>query len=102
MKVTTWNNGSFNQCGLGYGIRIPKDSRDKFFNKEWDSIILHIEDEEVEIKLHDRFWTTCNELRSKEIGKYLIKYGLGKWGKGEPHELDLSIYTYREFRLERY
>jgi len=39
-------------------------------------------------------------LRSKEIGKYLIENELGEWATGKPHELNLNICTYREFRLE--
>lgn len=100
MKVKTWNNGSFSKSGVGYGISIPKGSREKFFNKDWSSVIIHIDNTEVVIILNNTFWTTCNELRSKEIGKFLIGKGLAEWEKGKPHELNLKVCTYREFKLE--
>lgn len=62
MKVTTWNNGSFNISGAGYGIRILKELRDQYFDRSWDTVVIHIEDKTIEIKLRDTFWTTCHEL----------------------------------------
>lgn len=99
MKVTTWNNGSFNMSGAGYGIRISKELRNRYFNINWDSIVLYVEEKTVEIKLRDTFWTTCSELRSKEIGLFLIKNGLDKWDKGQPHELELNIVKDNIFKL---
>lgn len=100
IQVTTWNNGSFNITGAGYGIMIHKEFRDTQFDPKWDSILLHIEDKKVSIKLNPTFWSTCNELRSKEIGSYLIKRRLGKWEKGQPHILELLFIGQNEFRLE--
>ncbi len=99
MKVTTWNNGNYNKSGAGYGILIPKRERDKYFNRKWDRVKIHIEDTSVEIKLRDTFWTTCNELRSKEIGKYLLKNGLGVWEKWKPHKLTLEVVNNNEFTI---
>ena len=62
MKVTTWNNGSYNQSGAGYGVRISSKDRDKYFKKTYKFINLEIEDFTVEIKLRETFWTTCPEL----------------------------------------
>lgn len=101
MQVTTWYNGSFNMTGTGYGIRIPKEFRDTHFDPKWDSILLHIEDKKISIKLNPTFWSTCNELRSKEIGTYLIKNGLGIWDKGQPHTLELLPSGQNEFRMEK-
>ena len=100
MKVTTWNNGTFNPSGAGYGIRIPREFRDAHFKPEWDSVQLHIEDKVININLKPTFWTTCNELRSKEIGSYLIKHGLGKWDKGQPHILNLELVNRSSFQLK--
>lgn len=99
MKVTTWNNGSFNKTGAGYGIRIPRDLRIVHFNENWELVILHIEDKKVEVKLNPTFWTTCNELRNKEIGSYLIRNGLGEWQKGQPHELNLTSIGDNQFKV---
>jgi hypothetical protein len=99
MKVKTWNNGNFNKSGAGYGIRIKKKDRDYYFDRTWDCVFVHIEENMVVIKLADTFWTTCNELRNKEIGKYLMKHGLSKWNKGLPYELELEIVNKNELRL---
>lgn len=100
MQVTTWNNGSFNMAGTGYGIRIPKKIRDTHFDTKWDTIILYIEDKKVSTKLKPTFWSTCNELRSKEIGSYLIKNGLGTWEKGRPHTLEIMKLIGNEFQIK--
>jgi len=67
MIVTTWNNGAFNKSGAGYGVRILKEDRDKYFDKSWGSVFVQFEDYSIEIKLRDTFWSTCSELRSKKM-----------------------------------
>lgn len=99
MKVKAWNNGSFKKTGAGYGISIPIDCRAKYFKRDWNSIILNIEDIFVEIKLNTTFWTTCNELRSKEIGKFLKKNELQEWEKDKPYELELISCGEKNFKL---
>lgn len=84
----------------GYGLSVPKKTCDKFFSKDWSSVNKHIKNDEVVININDTFWSTCNELRSKENGMYLIEKELGEWDIGKPHELNLTIYSYREFMLE--
>jgi len=100
MIVKAWNNGSYSKTGGGYGISIYKADRAKYFNKSWESVVISIEDRSIEIKLLDTFWTTCNELRGKEIGEYLIKYGLGTWAKGKPYELELKNVSNNKFVLK--
>lgn len=102
MKVTTWNNGSFNKSGAGYGVRISNADRDIYFKKSWKSVIVHIEDFSVEIKLRDTFWTTCSELRSKKIGEYLIKHGYAEWSKGKPFNLEMEVLSEAHLRLNTY
>ncbi|QOR36887.1 hypothetical protein IMX26_08800 [Clostridium sp. 'deep sea'] len=101
MIVKTWNNGRFNTSGAGYGIRIPKESREKHFNKTWEYVTLKIADKSIDIKLRATFWTTCSELRSKVIGQFLIKNNVGTWGKGHPHELHLEIFEDNIFVLRK-
>lgn len=100
MRETTWNSGSLKESGAGYGVRIPKDCRETYFDCDWNLVILHIEDTTVEIKLNATFWSACNELRSKEIGNYLKKQGMAKWGKSKPHVLELISCGDRAFKLE--
>ncbi|MFD3157091.1 hypothetical protein ACFIJ5_09555 [Haloimpatiens sp. FM7330] len=101
MIVTTWNNGNYNTSGAGYGVKISKKDRQKFFDKAWDSVVIGISDfkNSKEIHLHDTFWTTCSELRSAKIGKYLIDNGLGKWEKRKPYKLLLFPQVDNKFIL---
>ncbi|WP_061994624.1 hypothetical protein [Clostridium sp. ATCC 25772] len=101
MKVTTWNDGSYNVFGSGYGVRISKLDRDKFFDVTWESVSIHIGQfgNSVEIPLYDTFWENCLELRSIKIGKYLIDNGLNKWESNNPHKLLLLPQDSNQFIL---
>ncbi|GAA0735342.1 hypothetical protein [Clostridium oceanicum] len=102
MIVTTWNNGSYNSSGSGYGVRISKLNRAEFFNESWDKVVIHIGEVEntVDIHINNTFWGKCPELRSIEIGKYLIKKGLNTWEKGNPHRVLLIHKHNNEFILK--
>jgi len=97
--VTAWNNGSWNRTGAGYGIRISVKDRNQYFRPEWESVIIVLDDREVEVNLSKSFWSKCPELRKKEIGEWLIKNGLGRWPKGNPPKLKLEPIGDRKFRL---
>jgi len=48
MIVSGWNNGSpNNRTCAGYGIRISKKDRDKYFRREWDSVEIELENDEI-------------------------------------------------------
>ncbi|MCY6482819.1 hypothetical protein OW763_00405 [Clostridium aestuarii] len=101
MIVTTWNNSNCDGLGTGYGIRISKSDRAKFFDVSWKNVIIHIGefDNSVDIPLYDTFWRKCSELRSVKIGKYLIDNGLNKWAKDSPHRLLLFPQDGNQFIL---
>lgn len=101
MIVKTWNNGKYNNSGAGYGIRISKPDRGKFFNKSWKYIKIDCGNSKnsQQILITDTFWTTCLELRSEMIGKYLIDNGLGIWERGKPHRLLLLPQDNNKFIL---
>lgn len=71
MIVVGWNNGSPNdRTGAGYGIRITRADRDRYFEKSWKSVIIELEGEgSIGVRLSDSFWENCIELRSSKIGK---------------------------------
>lgn len=102
MIVKTWNDGSYNDSGAGYGIKISKCDRSKLFSKLDNKVIIHIGNisNSIEITLRDTFWTTCSELRSCEIGKYLIDNGLRRWEKYKPHKLLLVPQGSNNFLLK--
>lgn len=91
MIVKTWNNSSYNDSGAGYGVKISKSDRAKFFDTSWRKVIVHIGkfENSKDLPINDTFWTTCSELRSKKIGAYLIANGLDKWENRKPHKLIL-------------
>ena len=99
MIVRAWNNGEWKDDGNGYGIRISKDDRDKYFQRDWGSVRIILDDRVVEVSISESFWKRCPELRSKEIGLWLIKNGLGKWPKYKPPKLKLEPMGERTFRL---
>lgn len=47
MIGTVWNNGSYCLSGAGYGIKISKTDRDKYFNRDWKKVLLELGDEKV-------------------------------------------------------
>ena len=101
--VSGWNNGSpNNETGSGYGIRIPKKSRDKYFERGWKYVVIEFDDgSSTTVKISPSFWRSCPELRSSKIGKWMLKNGLAPWSKGNPPILKLEIVGKRRFRLIR-
>ena len=91
MIVSGWHNGSPNDLtGSGYGIKISKNDRDIYFKRNWHSIKLELDDGFViSVNLTNSFWNQCIELRSKYIGRYLIKHGLAPWEKYKSPKLKL-------------
>ena len=62
MEVKGWNNGSpNNKTGAGYGIRLTRKDRDKFFKKPWKTVTLELADESVvDVNLSNSFWECKN------------------------------------------
>lgn len=87
MIVKAWNNGK-----AGYGIKMKATDRDKLFKKEWRSITLEFENSPVriEVNLSESFWSSCRELRKKEIREWLQDQSLDSWSKGNPPTLWLE------------
>ncbi len=105
MKVTAWNEGSHNSNGNGYGVKIAPIDRDRYFHREWKTILVSLDGEPGEIEINidkPSFWNeTCRELISVKIGKWLIKNQLAPWEYRNPPVLNLEQSTDRRFRLSR-
>jgi len=101
MIVSGWNNGSpNNRTCAGYGIRISKKDRDKYFRREWDSVEIELEnDEVVRVGLSNSFWRNCTELRSSKIGKWMMDRGFAPWPKNNPPKFELIPVSERRFKL---
>lgn len=80
--------------GAGYGLNFDVADRDRFFKREWKSIIFQLEDSStvVEVNLTKRsFWgATCREVINAELGLWLVRNGLAPWAKGQPPKLLLK------------
>ena len=90
MKVSGWYSRPNDETGAGYGIRVRKADRDAYFERRWKRVTVDVGGEATELRLSERFWTTCPELRSKEIGRWMLGRGLAPWPKGAPPRLELT------------
>ena len=101
MIVSGWNNGSpDNRTGAGYGIRLSKEDRDRYFRREWSSVEIELENGEVvEVRLSNSFWKGCVELRSSKIGRWMLEKGYAPWSKGNPPKFKLTPVGERKFKL---
>ncbi|GAA1273963.1 hypothetical protein GCM10009677_28990 [Sphaerisporangium rubeum] len=98
MRVTGWNNGSHHPNGSGYGLRVSKADRDRLFNPRWRIVILNLEDDQaVIVPVAPSFWRGCTELRSRDIGRWLIKRSLAPWPRGKPPLLIMEQVVANQF-----
>ena len=82
-------------------IRIDIEDRNRYFNRDWDYIIIELEGEtnQINVNLSPSFWRRCKELRSAGIGRWLIKNGLAPWPRYNPPELRLEHIEDNCFKL---
>jgi hypothetical protein len=100
MRATAWSNGSPRGSGAGYGLKISRQDRDRFFDQKWPAIVLHLpEQDPVRVPLSESFWRSCTELRSAAVGRWLILNGLAPWPRGNPPVLTLQHAGERAFRV---
>jgi len=103
MMVSGWSKGSANnRTGAGYGVGIKRRDRDRYFQRNWGSVEVVLDSgKAVDISLSEKFWTTCPELRSAVIGRWMLNQGVIPWPKGKLPEFDLEPVGDRRFRLTR-
>lgn len=105
MFVTAWNNGRHHTSGVGYGFKVSLQDRDRFFKREWETVILELEGIPVPIEVNinkESFWgNTCRELISKEIGRWLQQNGLAPWPKGNPPKFIMEVVADRRYVVSR-
>tara|TARA_B110001469_G_C9497172_1_gene248460 strand:- start:86 stop:430 length:345 start_codon:yes stop_codon:yes gene_type:complete len=103
MIVTAWNNGACSPSGAGYGFKIRKEDVFEHFIQSWDSVLLDLPglEERIEVKIKKKsFWENCNELISKEIGKWLTSNNHAPWPKGHPPKFELTPTGNGGFKIE--
>ncbi len=101
MKVSGWSNSTSNdRTGAGYGVRIRYNDRDRYFQRNWGSVEVVLDGGEVvNVSLSGTFWTTCPELKSSVIGRWMINQGVIPWVEGKPPQFDLEPIGDQRFRL---
>lgn len=99
--VSGWSKGSANnRTGAGYGVGIKRRDRDRYFQRNWGSVEVVLDDGKVvDVSLSEKFRTTCPELRSSAIGRWMLDRGVIPWAKGKPPQFYLEPVEDRRFRL---
>jgi len=101
MLVSGWKSGPFDRRQRDVlGIRVGREFARRFFEKDWQFVLVEVEGETIPIKITKTFWTTCPELRSPTIGSWMRKKGLAPWPEGKPPEMRLTPMGRNSFRLE--
>lgn len=95
LEVTAWSNG-----GTTYGLRIGKPNRDRFFNRDWNGIVLEVDGETYRVSITPGFWKECPEIRDPVIREWLRQHRSLKWPKGQPPKAALIPLGGNRFRLE--
>ena len=101
MKVAAWNNGAFQTTGAGYGLRLGSGARDRGFDRSWKDVMLDLPNGRLglSVKLSRSFWRDCPELRSAEIGQWLITIGHPRWPRDKPPLFTLTQVSGNHFRV---
>lgn len=80
--------------------------RDRYFERSWKEVVLDLPSEEgvesIQVKVSEKSFGegSCQELRSKEIGQWLIKRGMGQWEKGKPPKFEVEVVGPGHFALK--
>lgn len=102
IRARGWHNGTPRASGSGYGIAISQRDRDEHFAHSWVAVTLELEGgPTVKVSLSPAFWHTCTELRSAEIGRWLLELGLAPWPSGRPPALDMIPAAEASFAVRR-
>lgn len=100
MIVRGWSNGSPRLSGAGCGLRLSAADRDQHFRREWTSIEIDLSPYGVtNVALSTSFWRACTELRSADVGRWLVAHQLAPWQKGAPPHLNLEHVGGARFHL---
>lgn len=101
ITVTAWNNGKHFSTGAGYGIEIRAKDRDKYFDTNWKKVILQLDrhPRDLEINITGSFWAKCAELRSKDIGIWLIENKKAPWQEGRPPKMVMELIKDNKFKI---
>lgn len=98
MHATGWHNGGAPQDPTGYGLKVVARDRDRYFDQEWSDVVLDLEGAgDVRVQLSRSFWRSCTELRSADVGRWLLSQGAAPWLKGNPPGIVVTPDTENRF-----
>ncbi len=104
MEVTAWNNGAHHPGGGGYGITVRTRDIDRYFSRDWESVILELEGQAEPAVANVKklsFWNhQCPHLIKKEIGIWLRNNKKAPWGKGKPPEMEMESIDGNRFTVK--
>jgi len=90
MRAAGWTNGQIHEPG-GYGLKIAAADRDRHFDRGWSEVEVDLEGQgPTTIALTESFWRRCTELRSADVGRWLLDSGRAPWVKGQPPTIALT------------
>ena len=104
-EATAWNNGAWYETGAGYGLKISADDRDKYFDRDWDTVTLRLIGERTSRIAEanvakDSFWGPhCRELIQLEIGQWFIENGFRRWPRNAPPRFRMVHVAGLEFEV---
>jgi hypothetical protein len=89
VRAVGWRGGSADERSpAGYGIKFTPADRDRYFDPEWRSVVLELTDgPTIEVPLTPSFWRSCSELRSADLGRWLLASGRAPCPKDAPPEI---------------
>jgi len=103
MIVTAYNNGAHHESGAGYGLRIRKADRERYFSRNWQNLVISLPNGQIATPNLDKgsFWGDCRELINQEIGGWLRSENLAPWPDHKPPKLNLEPSAENRFSLNR-
>lgn len=91
VRASAWNSGKKHEPGA-YGIKFTPNVRDRHFDRAWSEVIVELDGgATVNISLTDSFWRYCSELRSAEVGRWLLASGRAPWTSGQPPHIAVNL-----------
>lgn len=98
MRAVGWHNGSAAEEPSGYGLKFSRADRDRHFSPDWSEVIVLLEGAgPTTIPLSAAFWRSCSELRSADVGRWLIAQTAAPWPKGSPPGIAVAPETGNRF-----
>ena len=92
MLAQGWHKQHPNDEPGGYGLRLSPGDRDRNFDSSWTSVDVELDGgPTITVGLNPSFWRTCSELRSEEIGQWLLDAKVAPWPMGDPPSVVIRV-----------